>query len=158
MIILNDALTLIQNVITLRLHNFFVLSGCGILYVADGNWKLKYAHCMWHVPVFVDGFAKPINYPSICPLSPERGKAFCAQHCSDACNGGIPTGLHEFLQFCGVKGRNGESGNFPNMTLQRFQSCQPQKGGFRRSHERHRRWLLAGSEGMLPGKNFKMCL
>ena len=80
---------------------------------------------MWHVPVFLNGFAIPINYPSICPLFPERGKAFCKQHCSDACNGGIPTGLHEFLQFCGVKGRNGESGNFANMNLQRFQPCQP---------------------------------
>lgn len=88
-------------------HTFTLfLPGCGVLYVADGNWKLKYAHCMWHVPVFVDGFAKPINYPSICPISPERGKAFCKQHCSDACGVGIPTGLHEFLQFCGVKGQN----------------------------------------------------
>jgi len=59
---------------------------------------------MWYVPVKVEGLATEVNYPSVCPLSPERGKVFCKQHCIDACEGNIPTGLHEFLQHCGVKG------------------------------------------------------
>ena len=57
--------------------------GCGQLYVADGNWKLRYAHCMWKVPVMLTSFGK-INYPSICPLSPKRGQAFCQSHCEKA--------------------------------------------------------------------------
>lgn len=62
---------------------------------------------MWYIPVTVEGLAKAVNYPSICPLSPERGKAVCKKHCADACNKNIhvPTGLHEFLQHCGVKGK-----------------------------------------------------
>ena len=39
--------------------------------MADGNWKLRYAHCMWKVPVTVAGFGK-VNYPSICPLPPKE--------------------------------------------------------------------------------------
>jgi len=67
---------------------------------------------MWNVPVVVDGFDSPVNYPNICPLSPQKGKAFCQHHCDDASKGGIPTGLREFLQFCGVKGIKSKAGNF----------------------------------------------
>ena len=88
-----------------------LLAGCEVLFVPDGNWKLKYAHCMWYVPVTVEGLAKAVNYPSICPLSPERGNAFCKKHCADACNKNIPTGLHEFLQHCGVKGKGTRTGS-----------------------------------------------
>lgn len=94
----------VQHLLLLLL--FFQFLGCGELYIADGNWKLKYAHCMWEVPVVVDGFDRPINYPSVCPLSPQRGKAFCKQHCDDACKGGLPTGLEEFLRFCGLRNNN----------------------------------------------------
>ena len=59
---------------------------------------------MWNVPVTVDGLAREVNYPSICPLSPEKGKAFCKKHCEDACKGNIPTGLREFLRHCGITG------------------------------------------------------
>jgi len=74
------------------------------MYVADGNWTLKYPHCMWKVPISVDGFENQVNYPSICPLSPERGEAFCKIHCEMAAKSNIPHGLHEFLRYCGISG------------------------------------------------------
>lgn len=70
---------------------------------------------MWNVPVKVDGLAKEVNYPSLCPLSPEKGKAFCKQHCDDACKGNIPTGLREFLHHCGVIG----TGTYPWQDFQK---------------------------------------
>ena len=68
--------TVFRNVSNLWFVSF---SGCGKLYVADGNWKLRYAHCMWKVPMTVSGFGD-VNYPTICPLSPDRGHAFCKSH------------------------------------------------------------------------------
>ncbi|CAB3993607.1 Hypothetical predicted protein [Paramuricea clavata] len=73
---------------------------CVALYVADGNWKLRYAHCMWKVPVVIEGFGK-INYPSVCPLTPVRGKAFCDAHVKVAEKQQIKTDLREFLKSCG---------------------------------------------------------
>ena len=58
------------------LHIFYIQTGCGVMYVADGNWKLKYSHCMWQVPVNVEGFNNQVNYPDVCPLSPERGQNY----------------------------------------------------------------------------------
>ena len=55
---------------------------------------------MWHVPIQVQGFTKPLNYPSICPLSPQKGMAFCQEHCVVATKAGLPTGLHDFLKCC----------------------------------------------------------
>ena len=65
---------------------------------------------MWKVPVRIDGYEKQINYPSICPLSPERGKAFCTNHCATAQKATV--GLHKFLIHSGKeKSKNGsESG------------------------------------------------
>jgi len=83
---------------------YLLSTGCGIMYVADGNWKLKYPHCMWKVPIEVEGFNKQVNYPNICPLSPERGQAFCKTHCEIAKENNIPHGLHEFLKYCGISG------------------------------------------------------
>lgn len=77
------------------------LAGCGQLYVADGNWKLRYAHCMWKVPVIVPGFGEA-KYPNICPLSPKRGHAFCEKHCQIAVAAAYPSELCSFLKKCGV--------------------------------------------------------
>lgn len=77
-----------------------VFPGCGTLYVADGNWKLKYPHCMWKLPIHINGFKSPLNYPDVCPLSPVRGQAFCTLHCEMGNHLSIPTGLHDFLKFC----------------------------------------------------------
>ena len=104
-----------------KLFKFDYFVGCGILYVADGNWKLKYPHCMWKVPVNVDGFQNAINYPCICPLSPVRGQAFCKDHCELARRVSIPHELHNFLKFCGI---SGISAKFYFVHLPHFQPFQ----------------------------------
>jgi hypothetical protein len=88
------------------------------LYVADGNWKLRYAHCMWKVPVSIDKFG-PISYPNICPLSPKRGQAFSESHCAKAYKLGVPAGLRDFYKYCGVTGADMNSGLFLNISLNR---------------------------------------
>ncbi len=88
--------------------------GCGQLYVADGNWKLRYAHCMWKVPVSIEGFGA-INYPDICPLSPKRGHAFCEEHCLKSSSLGVPTELREFYRYCGVASMDIKSGLFQQL-------------------------------------------
>ena len=85
------------------------LLGCGKLFVADGNWKLRYAHCMWKVPITLPGFGE-INYPRICPLSPKRGHAFCIQHCKQAALLGFQTELRPFLERCGMSKDDVEQG------------------------------------------------
>ena len=59
---------------------------------------------MWKVPIETDGFQNLINYPSICPLSPMRGQAFCTVHCEMAKSVAIPHGIHDFLKYCGLSG------------------------------------------------------
>ena len=73
--------------------------------MADGNWKLRYAHCMWKVPVEISGFGK-INYLSVCPLSPKRGHAFCEAHCKKANQLGFPSELRSFYKHCGISDGN----------------------------------------------------
>ena len=73
--------------------------------MADDNWKLRYAHCMWKVPVEIGGFGK-INYPAVCPLSPKRGHAFCEVHCERANQLGFSSELRSFYKHCGVSDRN----------------------------------------------------
>ena len=77
--------------------------------MADGNWKLRYAHCMWKVPVVIPEFGN-VNYPSICPLSPKRGYAFCEKHCMQASQLGYPAELKAFYKHCGVFKVNINSG------------------------------------------------
>lgn len=90
-------------------HIIFVHIGCGKLYVADGNWKLRYAHCMWKVPIEIEGFGK-VNYPNVCPLSPKRGHAFCATHCEKAEMLGYPPKTKDFFKTCGVMDTTIEEG------------------------------------------------
>ena len=66
---------------------------------------------MWKVSVKVDGFGK-VNYPSICPLTPVRGKAFCSSHIETAKKANIESDLKKFLQKCDSESINmeGEAG------------------------------------------------
>lgn len=41
------------------------------------------------------------DLPDVCTDTPLRGKAFCKDHCSVLEEKGIPTGLKEFLRYCG---------------------------------------------------------
>ena len=87
------------------LHIIYVLLnvGCGTVFSIDGNWKLCYPVCMYRVPKEVSGFDGKLGYVDTCPNSPLPGKAFCSHHCSLAEREGKPTGLRQFLRFCGVK-------------------------------------------------------
>ena len=46
-----------------------------------------------------------INCPDVCASSPERGKAFCKEHCEVAVRQGIPVDLKEFLTYCTTNGK-----------------------------------------------------
>ncbi|XP_078348467.1 uncharacterized protein LOC144633485 [Oculina patagonica] len=77
--------------------------GCGKLWVIDGNWKLRFLHCMYKVKNAIPSLPM-VNYPDICAATPEKGKAFCKTHCSNLSEQGIPTGLKEFLEYCSKQG------------------------------------------------------
>ena len=49
-----------------------------------------------------------VNVPDVCTEAPLYGQAFCASHCSFLKEHapGVPTGLREFLQYCGVASIN----------------------------------------------------
>ena len=70
----------------------------------DGSWKLRFPHCMFKVKNAIPSLPL-VNYPEICAATPERGKAFCKTHCLNLSEQGIPTGLHDFLEYCSKKGR-----------------------------------------------------
>ena len=57
---------------------------------------------MYQAPKEVCGFDGKLNYVSSCSNGPLPGKAFCLHHCAVVEKEGIPTGLREFLQFCGI--------------------------------------------------------
>ncbi len=78
--------------------------------------------CMYHVPKQVRGFQGSFKYVDTCPevasftgqlalwpgnkASPEapvHGEAFCTTHCEEAAAVGIPTGLKDYIVYCGVK-------------------------------------------------------
>ena len=80
-----------------------IILGCGTLFSIDGNWKLCYPVCMYRVPKEVAGFEGKLSYVDTCPNGPLPGKAFCAHHCRLAEREGTPTGLRDFLRFCGIK-------------------------------------------------------
>ena len=66
---------------------------------------------MWKVPITLAGFGT-INYPSVCPLSPKCGHAFCEEHCRKASLLGYPTELKPFLNECGLSSGNLDEGLF----------------------------------------------
>lgn len=76
--------------------------GCGTLWSVDGLWKLVYPVCMYRVPKEVTGFSGQLKYVDACPGQPMHGKAFCEKHCRVAAEKEIPSGLRDFLRYCGV--------------------------------------------------------
>ena len=67
--------------------------GCGKLFSVDGNWKLCYPICMYHVPKEISGFNGALQYVDSCPNQPVAGMAFCEKHCE------IPCMLQEFQEY-----------------------------------------------------------
>ncbi|XP_078366040.1 uncharacterized protein LOC144650252 [Oculina patagonica] len=74
----------------------------------DGNWKLRFSHCMFPVKAEVCGIPT-LNYPNVCteqPCNPQS--ALCERHSEIAKAKGIPTGQRDFIHnYCGVR-RNDE--------------------------------------------------
>ena len=67
-------------------------------------YRLRVAHlflCMFDniqsVPEDIQDYV-----PHDCTNAPANGKAFCLAHCSKLEEMGIPTGLREFIQWCGA--------------------------------------------------------
>lgn len=81
-----------------------MISGCGKLYVMDGNWKLCYPICMYRVPKEILGFNGALKYVDSCPNQPEPHMAFCHDHCRVASVKRIPTRLKEYLKYAGING------------------------------------------------------
>ena len=75
--------------------------GCQKVTVVDGLWKLSYPICMFDnaraVPQDIQDYI-----PHDCVNSPAPGKAFCNAHCEQLKALKIPTGLREFITFCGA--------------------------------------------------------
>lgn len=66
------------------------------------RWELEAAILNWLV----------INYPSICPLSPRCGHAFCPSHCENTQAMGYPTRLRDFLKKRDVSDKSVDEGLF----------------------------------------------
>ena len=79
--------------------------GCGRLYSIDGNWKLCYPHCMWRVPMEVQGFNGCLQYVDSCPNEPQPGQTLCSQHCEVAASNGVPTLLKEYTAYTREQGK-----------------------------------------------------
>ncbi|KAL9950743.1 hypothetical protein ACROYT_G043297 [Oculina patagonica] len=77
--------------------------GCGKLWVADGQWKLMFAHCMMKRKNVVNGLPA-VNYPDVCTSAPVHGRAFCQEHLDflSAKHPAVPTDIRGFLKHCGV--------------------------------------------------------
>ena len=79
--------------------------GCQKVTVVDGLWKLSYPICMFDnihsVPKEIQDFV-----PHDCANAPANGKAFCLEHCSQLDEMGVPTGLREFIRYCGASAVN----------------------------------------------------
>ena len=101
---------------------YIPLSGCKNFTSMDGNWKLRFPHCMYPVKTTVAGF-EALNFPDVCTNAPYgKGSAFCEDHCTTAAANGIPTSLREFLRdYCGVSDSLGER-FIQNITVTLFTS------------------------------------
>ena len=75
--------------------------GCQYFSVVDGLWKSSYPICMFDnssaYPKYIHEYL-----PQVCTNSPEPGRAFCKTHNHHVEKLNIPTGLREFLSYCGA--------------------------------------------------------
>jgi len=79
--------------------------GCEKVVIVDGLWKLSYPICMFDniqsVPEDIQQYV-----PHDCTNAPATNKAFCSAHCSQLEELNVPTGLREFITFCGASSSN----------------------------------------------------
>jgi hypothetical protein len=74
--------------------------GCGKCTSMDGEWKVRYKTCSAVRPEEEVKVASP-HYPKNCTDTPRPGSAFC-EDCGQQLEAmGVPTGLRDFLTYCG---------------------------------------------------------
>lgn len=78
--------------------------GCENLRVIDSCWKVCMCHCMFAVPMEVDGFPS-LSFPNVCTNEPKVGSVFCEEHFSLLTRNGVPTRKEDFLKFIGCTGK-----------------------------------------------------
>ena len=76
-----------------------IVTGCGHLWVIDGNWKLRYLICMDSSPKQVAAFSGGLDYVDACPNSPLQGMGFCEEHCEALKSKGVPVKLREYVEY-----------------------------------------------------------
>ncbi|XP_071125993.1 uncharacterized protein [Mytilus edulis] len=77
--------------------------GCENLRIIDGNWKLCVQHCLYSIPMEIDG--QPLlNFPSVCTQEPQAGSVFCDDHFQLLKKKEIPVSKPDFLRCAGIDG------------------------------------------------------
>ena len=78
--------------------------GCDRCYALDGNWKIKFPHCM--MPVKGDNMhlSGSLRFVDVCPNQPSGKLAFCEEHLPVAVSNSYPTTVQEFVKFCETRG------------------------------------------------------
>ena len=75
--------------------------GCFWVNVVDGLWKLSYPICMYDNSAAYPKYIRDV-LPQDCTNAPKNGKAFCDEHCEQVEKLDIPTGLRQFIAYCGA--------------------------------------------------------
>lgn len=70
---------------------------CSNLCVIDSCGKVCMCHCMFDVPMEIDGYPL-LTFPNVCTQEPKAGSVFCGEHHQ------IPTKKEDFLKFLGCAG------------------------------------------------------
>lgn len=76
---------------------------CSNLRVIDSCWKVCMCHCMFAVPMEIDGYPL-LTFPNVCTQEPKAGSVFCGEHHQLLVRHQIPTKKEDFLKFLGCAG------------------------------------------------------
>lgn len=74
--------------------------GCSNMHVIDSCWKVCICHCMFAVPMEIDGYPL-LTFPNVCTQEPKAGSVFCGEHHQLFVRHQIPTKKEDFLKFLG---------------------------------------------------------
>lgn len=79
------------------------IQGCSNLRVIDSCWKVCMCHCMFAVPMEIDGYPL-LTFPNVCTQEPKAGSVLCGEHHQLLERHQIPTKKEDFLKFLGCAG------------------------------------------------------
>ncbi|CAC5418866.1 unnamed protein product [Mytilus coruscus] len=83
--------------------------GCENLRVIDSCWKVCHCHCMFSVPMEVDGYPL-LSFQNVCTSEPKAGSVFCSDHHELLLRHNIQTKKEDFLHYIGCTSKP-KSGN-----------------------------------------------